>query len=325
MTRARENIIDLESTPYYHCISRCVRRAFLCGEDKFSGQNYEHRRQWVVERIAFLSSVFAIEVMAYAVMSNHYHLVLRVDKAKAEKWSDQQVIQIASKVCKIPEIVKDHLKDTDSPLYWVVENFVDTWRQRLMDISWFMRYLNEYLARKANAEDNCKGRFWEGRFKSQPLLDEAAVLTAMSYVDLNPIRAKMARTPEKSDYTSIQQRIQKLRGKALDNNVPLVSFTSSSQQTHKNGFAFSLEDYLHLVDWAGRAILKNKRGYIPANEPPILERLNINSDGFIDLMQKQDDLSQLSVMGSTSALSHYIDRLEKKFVKGLRLNQKLFT
>jgi hypothetical protein len=325
MTRARESIIDLEYTPYYHCISRCVRRAFLCGEDKFSGQNYEHRRKWVVERISFLSSVFAIDVMAYAVMSNHYHLVLRVDKAKAERWSDRQVVSVASKLCKIPEIVKDHLKDADSPLYWVVEDFVATWRQRLMDISWFMRYLNEYLARKANAEDKCKGRFWEGRFKSQPLLDEAAVLTAMSYVDLNPIRANMAKTPEKSNYTSIQQRIQKLRGKAVDNNVPLVSFTSSSQQTHYNTFTFSLEDYLKLVDWAGRAILKNKRGYIPANEPPILERLNINSEGFVDLMQKEDDLSQLSVMGSTSALSHYIDRLEKKFVKGLRLNQKLFT
>jgi len=325
MTRARESIIDLESTTYYHCISRCVRRAFLCGEDKFSGQNYEHRRQWVVERLSFLSSVFAIEVMAYAVMSNHYHLVLRVDKEKAEKWSDQQVIRIASNVCKIPEIVKNNLKDTGSPLYWVVEDFVDTWRQRLLDISWFMRYLNEHLARKANAEDNCKGRFWEGRFKSQPLLDEAAVLTAMSYVDLNPIRAKMAKTPEKSDYTSIQQRIQKLRGKAIDNNVPLVSFTSGSQQTHKNSFAFSFEDYLKLVDWAGRAILKNKRGYIPANEPPILERLNINGEGFIELMQKQDDLSQLSVMGSTFAISQYIERLEKKFIKGLRLNQKLFT
>jgi len=203
------------------------------------------------------------------------------------------VISVVSKLCKVPEIVKDHLKDTDSSLYWIVEDFVATWRQRLMDISWFMRYLNEYLARKANAEDNCKGRFydchpwqspfgppsclrrsnlfqtnlWEGRFKSQPLLDEAAVLTAMSYVDLNPIRAKMARTPEKSDYSSIQQRIQKLRGKVLDNKVPLVSFTSSSQQTHKNSFAFSLEDYLKLVDWAGRAILKNKRGCIPENEP----------------------------------------------------------
>jgi len=261
------------------------------------------------------------------------------------------VLRIASKVCKIPEIVKDHFKDVDGPMYWVVEDFVDTWRQRLMDISWFMRYLNEYLARKANAEDNCKGRFydchpwqspfgppsylqrsnlfqtnlWEGRFKSQPLLDEAAVLTAMSYVDLNPIREKMAKTPEKSDYTSVQQRIQKLRGKTLDNNVPLMALSAGNSQTHKNSFAFSFEDYLQLVDWAGRAILKNKRGYIDASELPILQRLNIDADGFMELMNKQDDLSQLSVMGSTAALSHYMDRLEKKFVRGLTLNQRLFT
>ena len=80
MTRARESIIDLEATPYYHCICRCVRRAFLCGEDAFSGQSYEHRRQWIVERMAYLTEAFAIEVASYAVMSNHYHLVLRVDK-----------------------------------------------------------------------------------------------------------------------------------------------------------------------------------------------------------------------------------------------------
>jgi len=157
----------------------------------------------------------------------------------------------------------------------------------------------------------------EGRFKSHPLLDEAAVLTAMSYVDLNPIRSKMVRTPEKSDYTSIQQRIQRLRGKAIDNNVPQVSFTSGGQQAQKNGFAFSTNEYLKLVDWTGRAILKNKRGYIPSNTPSILERLYINSEGFIDLLQKQGNLSQLPVMGSTSALSHYIERLDKNSSKVL--------
>jgi REP element-mobilizing transposase RayT len=326
MTRARESIIDLEATPYYHCICRCVRRAFLCGEDEFSGQSYEHRRQWIVERLAYLTKVFAIEVASYAVMSNHYHLVLRVDKKAAEGWSETEIIRRWKKLCKIPEVITLYRKNPDMPgVDFVAQDLIETWRQRLMDISWLMRFLNEYLARKANAEDGCKGRFWEGRFKSQPLLDEAAVITAMSYVDLNPIRAKMAKTPEKSDYTSVQQRIQELRGKTVDNSVPLITLSASSQQRHSNSFAFSLEDYLQLVDWAGRAILKNKRGYIDANQQPILQRLNINAEGFIELMQKQDDLSQLSVMGSTTALSHYVERLEKKFVRGLSINQRLFT
>jgi hypothetical protein len=84
---------------------------------------------------------------------------------------------------------------------------VATSRERLSTLSWFMRRLNEDLARRANTEDVCKGHFWEGRLKSQALLDEAAILTYMSYVDLNPVRVGMAECPENSDLTSIQQRI----------------------------------------------------------------------------------------------------------------------
>jgi len=324
MTRARESIIDLESTPYYHCISRCVRRAFLCGEDKFSGKNFEHRRDWIIERLAHQVQSFAIEVASYAIMSNHYHLVLRVDVDKATNWSEATIIRRWKRLYNIPEVVKQYQKNPQAKgIAAVAQEIIKEWRNRLMDISWFMRGLNEYLAREANREDNCKGRFWEGRFKSQPLLDEGAVITTMSYVDLNPIRATIAKTPEQSNYTSVQQRVQKSLNSQHILPVPLTKLTQSKQQ-HKNAIRFSEKDYLQLVDWLGRAILPNKRGFIQAEVPPLLTRINLQSDEFIRLMAQNDDLSQLSAIGSPSVLTHYIDKIEKKYCRGKPIARRLY-
>ncbi|MGX5174222.1 transposase [Aliikangiella sp. IMCC44653] len=324
MTRARNSIIDLASTTYYHCISRCVRRAFLCGEDKFSGKNFEHRRHWIVERIAYQLDSFAIEVASYAIMSNHYHLVLRVDDDKAKSWSEANVIRRWKRLYKIPAVVQQYIKNPQAQgIAEVAQGMIREWRERLMDISWFMRGLNEYLAREANKEDECKGRFWEGRFKSQPLLDEAAVITAMGYVDLNPIRAKMAKTPEKSDFTSIQQRIKQQLKSKVQTPIPLIKLTQSKQK-HKNAINVTEQDYIELVDWLGHAILPTKRGYIESDTPPILNRLNLHADEFVSLMKQKDDLSQLSVIGSTSAITHFMDVAERKLVKGLSASQRLF-
>ena len=210
MTQARRELVSLEATPYYHCISRCVRRAFLCGEDRVSGQSFEHRRQWIVERMKVLSQVFALDVCAYAVMSNHYHLVLRLRPERAQAWSDEEVLARWSELFSGPLLVRRFLSSErlGKAELQRVARFAATYRERLCDLSWFMRCLNESIARRANAEDRCKGRFWEGRFKTQALLDEAAVLSCMAYVDLNPIRAGLAQTPEGSDFTSIQERIR---------------------------------------------------------------------------------------------------------------------
>ena len=210
MTIPRRTLIDINSTPYYHCIARCVRRAFLCGVDSLTGNNYEHRKPWVVDRLKKLAGIFAIEVCPYAVMSNHYHVVLHIDTKTGERWSDREVCQRWTQLFVGPLLVQRFLSGDalDKTQRQRVTKYAKTYRQCLLDISWFMRCLNEYLARRANAEDDCKGRFWEGRFKSQALLDEAAVLSCMAYVDLNPVRAGLVDRPEASDFTSIQERIR---------------------------------------------------------------------------------------------------------------------
>lgn len=209
MTLARAQQVSLDDTPYYHCIARCVRRAFLCGDDPVSGRNFDHRKKWLVARIKQLAAVFAIDVCAYAVMSNHYHLVLHVDRTTASEWSDEEVIKkwTALFPANGKLIGTLYLNRSSKAAQKNLDRKVAEWRERLTDLSWFMRCLNESIARRANIEDECKGRFWEGRFKSQALLDERALVTCMAYVDLNPIRAGISDTLENSDFTSIQERL----------------------------------------------------------------------------------------------------------------------
>ena len=91
MPTARKNHVSLDATPYYHCIGRCVRRAFLWGKDDFSGRDFSHRKAWVIERLRELSETFSIAICAYAIMSNHYHLVLHVDRARTAAMSDTEI------------------------------------------------------------------------------------------------------------------------------------------------------------------------------------------------------------------------------------------
>ncbi len=225
MPKPRKALVLLEETPYYHCVSRCVRRAFLCGVDTHTGKSYEHRRQWIVDRMKLLADVFAIDLCAYAVMSNHYHVILHVDTERAAEWSEQEVITRWERLFSLPVLVQRYLsQDAITRVEQeTVSELLTKWRKRLQDISWFMRCLNEPIARQANQEDDCTGRYWEGRYKSQALLDEKALMACMAYVDLNPVRAGVAQTPEESDYTSIAERTDQLKRvqKPLDDNETL--------------------------------------------------------------------------------------------------------
>jgi len=292
MTRPRKELISLADTPYYHITSRCVRRAFLCGVDQYSGQNYEHRRQWIVDRIRLLSSLFAIDICAYAVLSNHYHLVLKLCPEQLNDLSDDQVIDRWCALFKGPLLIQRYRSGEarSAPEQSTVGDIVNVWRGKLSSISWFMRCLNQPIARQANLEDKCTGKFWESRFTSQALKTEEALLSCMAYVDLNPVRAGIATSPETSNFTSIQERsnpefslkraikAQRQCGDLLDFKTPLkplLHFEEDLVNQTQTGIFFALRDYLELVDWTGRIIRNEKRGFISNQLPPILHRLQI--------------------------------------------------
>ncbi|MCH8498598.1 MAG: transposase, partial [Marinobacter sp.] len=163
-------------------------------------------------------------------------------------------------------------------------------------LSWFMKCLNESIARDANREDACTGHFWESRFKSQALLTEQALLSCMAYVDLNPVRAAMAETPETSNHTSIKERLtpsfnlrdaiqtQSQQGFLHQFNLPLkplLHFEGNETNAPQQGVLFSLMDYLSLLDYTGRCIRPGKRGHIPDTQPPILNRLGITTSDWL--------------------------------------------
>ena len=330
MTQARKNQISLSDTPYYHCMGRCVRRAFLCGEDTFTGKDYSHRKQWIVDKLKELAELFAIDVCAYAVMSNHYHLVLKINYEQSKHFSDEEVIERWMKLFNGNVLMQRYLKEgckTQAELDKVQE-IITMWRERLCDISWFMRCLNETIARQANAEDKCTGRFWEGRFKSQALLNEQSVLSCMVYVDLNPIRAAISENLEDSDFTSIQQRItaysnrmNKDKDKNKSNPIRLAGFTNGSNV--KEGIPYSLKDYFELADWTGRVMRDDKRGFISDKEPKIIGKLGIDSEIWLDTV-KEYSKSYHAFVGSEKELKEVCENTGRKWLAGIKMSRRLY-
>lgn len=276
MALPRKTLVDVELTQYYHCISRCVRRAFLCGRDPLSGKNFDHRKTWLVGRLRILARVFAIEVCGYAVLSNHVHLVLRLNPDRATKWTAAEVVE---RWRRLFPASADAIRNCQCPERRA--ELITLWRARLSSISWFMRCLNEYIARRANREDNCSGRFWEGRFRSQALLDEGALLTCLAYVDLNPVRAGLANSLETSEFTSICERLNARReGKVPKWLAPFQKRRSPEQ----GGLPISWEDYVVLLRSTAQALLERNRESNPRFRD-ILERFRLNQDGFVLAVQ----------------------------------------
>jgi REP element-mobilizing transposase RayT len=309
MTLPRRLIVNPAEPGWYHCVSRCVRRAFLCGDGK------DHRKDWIVDRLKLLSQCFSIEIAAYAVMSNHLHVVVRFDPHGsdgllphdiARRWltvyarkHDDAGNPIAPSDKEIEEAAKD----------W---SWIATRRRRLGDLGWFMKALKEPIAGRANREDQVTGHFWEGRFHSTALLDHAAVIACMAYVDLNPIRACMARTPETSAHTSVQDRIHARqyfhaqhglaqaapeRARSLFTNLA----PDAKPQHQEDGLwlwnlhrpnpecwqdVMNPDTYLALVDNTGRILRERKRGRIAPDLIEQLQRLKLDSATWIETMKQ---------------------------------------
>ena len=345
MTISRQLQICLEETPFYHCYVRCVRRAFLCGDDYSTGQNFDHRKQWIVSRLKFLSYVYAIDICAYAVMSNHYHVVLHVDKDRALKWTHEEVAERWMQLYNGDLLVDRWLKNPESldkVTLKEVEKTIEKWRERLYGIDWFMRGVNETIARMANEEEKCKGRFWEGRYKSQALLDDVALLSCMAYVDLNPVRAGIAKDTTDSDFTSIQQRLfdyvkrkptKNQKEKTIVKRVndqreikkslqldklpeaPLMPLGGSAHTDIHFALPFTREDYFNLVDSTGRVIREDKKGFIEQNIPAVIQQLGINSDAWIDHVKKFGERYGRAA-GAKNRLKQFANKFKDKDFKG---------
>jgi len=302
MAIARSKLIDISRPGWIHCISRCVRRAFLCGDD------VEHRKQWVEERLQLLHRCYAVDVAAFAVMANHLHLVVRMRNDDPLTWSNEDVARRWLAVYP-----SEYLSDGTpvAPSDALVEAKTKDWawialrRKRLTDLGWFMKSLKEFIARRANHEDKCTGHFWEGRFTSVPLLDQAALIACMAYVDLNPVRAKVVDRPERDKHTSfshrtrarqrhrVAERLRQRQSKPVmtarsiphpEHGLWLTTLSGCTVGEILGNKRLTVDDYLTLVDATGRIIRAGKRGAIPHELAPILTRLDLQVDDWIATM-----------------------------------------
>jgi REP element-mobilizing transposase RayT len=293
MTMPRRQLVDVDVTRYYHCISRCVRRAFLCGE------RFEHRKAWIEARLELLARQFAISVCGFAILDNHLHVVCRIDPDLADGWSDAEVVRRWIAVYT-PSCLD--LDDSATVQMWIDHQCQDAasvarYRERLQNLGWFMKALKEPLARLANREEACTGTFWEARYKSIAILDEQALLATCAYIDLNPVASGIATTPEASEHTSIKQRVNHARRTgaigtvlraARARSVAAARVEGDLEQTHwlcplqdrrdqgamREGMlpGFSLSAYLGLVDWTARLCRTGKARLSP-EVADIMDRL----------------------------------------------------
>jgi REP element-mobilizing transposase RayT len=317
--QARGEVVDPAKIQIFHCMHRCVRGAILCGNNPGSGKCYEHRRDWIRQRLEFLASIFGIDCLTYSVMSNHLHVVLRSRPDVVATWTDREVAERWLRLFPKRRRRDQPSEPTEADINTVLNQreLIADFRHRLSDISWWMRCTAENIARMSNREDGCSGHFWESRFKAQALLDEAGLLACAAYVDLNPIRAAIAATPETSDFTGVKDRIDDLRQQGKSENISDHQWERTRRCSQsgwmspieineekdslgpnpsldrrrasvKGFLSISLRRYLELIDWTGRQIHQGKIAAIPDHLAPILARIGLAPSVWCTLIRNFD-------------------------------------
>ena len=312
MTQARAHTVSTAQQGMYHCVTRCVRRAWLCGVDPLTGKDHDARKPMIVNRIRELGEIFAVAVYAYAVMSNHLHVVLSVEPELARAWTDDEVADRWGRLFPLSDP-----EGQDARRERLVA-MAGMYRKRLCDLSWFMKCLDEYVARRANAEDGVKGRFWEGRFKCQLLADERALAAAMAYVDLNPVRAGIAKNVERSDHTSVQARAEGLRDQPARANETLRPIVGLSVFR----LPMTEAEYIQLVDYTGRQIRPDKRGAIHPTEPAALRRLGLDASHWTGQV-KGVGSAYWRIVGGAEAIMDKAAAIGQAWMKGIGYARRL--
>ena len=312
MASARSLIVQPGQLGHFHCTVRCVQQMFLCGTDRATGTNYQHRRKWIEQRILELTEIFAVSVHSFAVMSNHLHLVLTVDPEQVRSWDDWDVAKRGVALYRRAH-ENDDKRHARALVWRDIPEQIAKLRRRLGSLSEFMKALNEYTVKAANKEAGRKGNFWDDRYGCQALLDEGALLAAMVYVDLNPIRAGMAPSIAESDHTSAQLRLQRIQDDRKRVREPLMPVAGPLR---RQLIGMTQAMYLELVDSTGRKPDPGKRGHIQASTLAVLKQIGPTESQWL-LQVRGIECRYWRAVGSANSLTLLAERLGQRWVRGL--------
>jgi putative transposase len=324
MAVARKYLVDKETAGFYHCTNRCVRRTFLCGIDEVTGTDYSHRKAWLEDRMKALCDIFAVDIYAHAIMDNHYHIVLYVDPKAPQSWSNEEVAERWMQVYPSRLDKSENARQRELTKLALMDNpeKLAICRERLGDLSWYMRRLNEPLAKLSNQQDDCTGKFWEDRYKSQALLDEAAVISCMAYVDLNPVRAKITQKLEESHFTSIQSRLKQTEHPKKDNCLQ-TKLSAVAGTTRQNPLPMNLIEYIQLVEWTGQSIIYPDKAAIPQHITPILQRLNLQQDNWLKQIENLGN-NYYHVIGTVDLIRAKARQMGRRCLQGIAVARQLY-